>query len=98
MEYAILFLPLIGSILGYLGKSTIKYFSEILTSFFVSISAVLSIFVFWNGIQNNIYGNYKIFEWITSGGFSANWSINIDPLSSVILITIYFFYVGFSSF
>ena len=90
MEYAILFLPLIGSILGYLGKSTIKYFSEILTSFFVSISAVLSIFVFWNGIQNNIYGNYKIFEWITSGGFSANWSINIDPLSSVMLVVITF--------
>ncbi len=90
MAYAILFLPLIGSILGYLGKSTIKYFSEILTSFFVSISAVLSIFVFWNGIQNNIYGNYKIFEWITSGGFSANWSINIDPLSSVMLVVITF--------
>ena len=69
MEYAILFLPLIGSIIGYLGKSTTKYFSEISTSLFVSISAVLSIFVFWNGIQNNIYGNYIIFEWISSGGF-----------------------------
>ena len=90
MAYAILFLPLIGSILGYLGKSTIKYFSEILTSFFVSISAVLSIFVFWNGIQNNIYGNYLIFEWITSGEFTANWSINIDPLSSVMLVVVTF--------
>ena len=69
MEYAILFLPLIGSLIGYLGKSLTNYFAEISTSLFVTISAVLSIIVFWNGIQNNIYGNYLIFEWISSGGF-----------------------------
>ena len=90
MEYAILFLPLIGSVVGYLLKSTTKYFSEIITSVLVSISAFLSILVFWNGIQNDIYGNYKIFEWITSGEFSANWSINIDPLSSVMLVVVTF--------
>tara|TARA_X000001036_G_scaffold439412_1_gene490479 strand:+ start:1621 stop:3528 length:1908 start_codon:yes stop_codon:yes gene_type:complete len=90
MEYAILFLPLIGSVVGYLFKSTTKYFSEIITSALVSISAFLSIQVFWNGIQNDIYGNYKIFEWITSGGFSANWSIKIDPLSSVMLVVVTF--------
>ena len=54
MEYAILFLPLIGSLIGYLGKSLTKYFAEVSTSLFVSISAVLSVFVFWNGIQNDI--------------------------------------------
>ena len=90
MEYAILFLPLLGSLIGYLGKSLAKYFSEIITSLFVSISAVLSILVFWRGIQNNIYGNYKIFEWISSGDFIANWSINIDPLSSVMLVVVTF--------
>ena len=88
MEYAILFLPLIGSLVGYLGKSITKYFAEISTSLFVGISAILSIIVFWNGIQNNIYGNYKIIEWISSGGFTANWSINIDPLSSVMLVVV----------
>ena len=51
MEYAILFLPLIGSLIGYLGKSVTKYFSEISTGLFVCISAILSILVFWNGIQ-----------------------------------------------
>ncbi len=90
MEYAILFLPLIGSLIGYFGKSISKYFAEITTSLFVSISAVLSIFIFWNGIQNNIYGNYVIFEWISSGSFTANWSINIDPLSSVMLVVVTF--------
>jgi len=88
MEYAVIFLPLVGSILGFLGKSLIKYFSEITTSLFVSISAVFSIILFWNGIQNNTYGNFIIFEWISSGNFVANWSINIDPLSSVMLVVV----------
>ena len=90
MEYAIIFLPLIGSIVGYLGRSLIKYFSEITTSLLVSIAAILSMFLFWNGIQNNTYGNYKIFEWISSGNFIANWSINIDPLSSIMLVVVTF--------
>ena len=90
MEYAILFLPLIGSFLGYLGRSFTKYFAEISTSLFVSISAVLSILVFLKGIQNDAYGNYLIFEWISSGGFTANWSINVDPLSSVMLVVVTF--------
>ena len=90
MEYAIIFLPLIGSILGYLGKSITKLFSEIFTSLLVSISAILSIIVFWNGIQKNNYENYQIIEWISSGDFVANWSINIDPLSSVMLVVVTF--------
>jgi len=90
MEYAIIFLPLIGSIFGYLGRSITKFFSEIFTSFLVSISAILSIIVFWNGIQKSSYGNYKIIEWISSGDFVANWSINVDPLSSVMLVVVTF--------
>ena len=90
MEYAVIFLPLVGAILGFLGRSFIKYFSEITTSLFVSISAVFSIILFWEGIQNNTYGNFKIFEWISSGSFVANWSINIDPLSSVMLVVVTF--------
>ena len=88
MQYAIIFLPLIGSIVGYLGKSITKYFSEVITSLFVCISAVLSIIVFFDGIQNNNYGNYIVLEWINSGDFKANWSINIDPLSSVMLVVV----------
>ena len=90
MEYAILFLPLVGAIIGYFGRSFSNYFAEITTSLLVSFSAVLSILVFWNGIQNGVYENYLIFEWISSGGFTANWSINIDPLSSVMLVVVTF--------
>ena len=88
MEYLILFLPLLGSIIGYFGKSLGDKFSVLITSLFISISAILSIIVFYNGVINNIYGNYKIFEWINSGKFIVNWSINVDPLSSVMLVVV----------
>ena len=88
MEYLILFLPLLGSIIGYFGKSLGDKFSVSITSLFISISAILSIIVFYNGVVNNIYGNYKIFEWINSGKFIVNWSINVDPLSSVMLVVV----------
>ena len=88
MEYAIIFLPLIGSIIGYFGKSIGNLFAELTTTVLTSCAAVLSLIVFYNGIYNGDYGNYKIFEWISSGNFVANWSINIDPLSSVMLIVV----------
>ena len=90
MEYAILFLPLLGSIIGYFGRSLTKFFSEITTSLCVSISAILSIIIFWNGIEKNNYNNHLIFEWIRSGKFIADWSINIDPLSTVMLVVVTF--------
>ena len=88
MEYIIIFSPLFGALIGYFGKSLTNYFSEIITTLFVSISAVLSCFVFWNGIANGDYGNYQILEWVDSGKFQANWSINVDPLSSVMLVVV----------
>ena len=88
MEYAILFLPLVGAIFGYFGKSISSFFSEIFTTALTSIAAIFSIVIFYNGIMFNDYGNYKIFEWISSGKFVANWSINIDPLSSVMLVVV----------
>ena len=90
MEYAILFLPLLGSIIGYFGRTLTKFFSEIITSLFVSVSAILSAIVFWNGIEKDNYNNHLIFEWISSGDFIANWSVNIDPLSSVMLVVVTF--------
>ena len=41
-------------------------------------------------VTKGIYGNYVIFEWINSGNFKSNWSINIDPLSSVMLVVVTF--------
>ena len=90
MEYLIVFLPLIGSLLCYFGKPLGNTFSQILSSLLVTCSAILSLIVFYNGLTKGIYGNHVIFEWINSGNFKSNWSINIDPLSSVMLVVVTF--------
>ncbi len=88
MEYAVIFLPLFGSILGYISKYLGNLFPILITTLFIFISSVLSILIFYNGIVNDNYGNYLIYEWVNSGNFVANWSVNIDPLSSIMLVVV----------
>ncbi len=88
-EYLIIFLPLIASIIsGFFGKLLGSRNCEILTSLFVSISAILSFLIFYNVLNENYSNNLNIFVWIDSGTFSVNWSINIDALSSVMLVVV----------
>ena len=88
MEYAVIFLPLIGSIITYFGKRIGNLFSQIFSCLMVSISAVLSFLIFYDGIINGNYGTYIIFEWINSGNLNVNWSIKIDPLTSVMIMVV----------
>jgi len=89
MEYSILFLPLIASIIsGFFGKFIGDKSSEIITSLFVSISAILSFVVFYKVINDGYSNNLIIATWINSGSLNANWSINVDALSSVMLVVV----------
>ena len=88
MEYAVIFLPLFGTIVGYFSKYLGDIASQLFTTLSVCLSAVLSIAIFYNGIVHDSYGNYLIYEWISSGSFQANWSINIDPLTSIMLVVV----------
>ncbi len=89
MEIALLFLPLIASIIsGFFGKYIGDRTSEILTSLFVSISAIISLFIFYEVIVNQYENNLVIATWINSGNLDVNWSIKIDPLSSVMLVVV----------
>ena len=89
MEYSILFLPLIASIIsGFFGKFIGDRGSEIITSLFVSISAILSFVIFYRVINDGYSNNLIIATWIDSGSLNANWSINVDALSSVMLVVV----------
>ncbi len=89
MEKIIIFLPLIASIIsGFFGKIIGNKASQIITSLFVSISAILSIYVFYNVIINEYTDNIVIAKWITSGILDVNWSIKIDQLSAVMLVVV----------
>jgi len=89
MEYAIVLLPLLGSIIsGFFGKRLGAKSCQILTSSFVSISAILSFFIFYDVLTQDYSSNKLIFNWISSGNFHVNWSIYIDPLTSVMLVVV----------
>ena len=91
MEYFILFLPLIGSIIsGFFGKLIGEKICQILTSFLVSISAALSFVIFFKVINEGYLNNIIISTWINSGSLNVNWSIKIDALSSVMLVVVTF--------
>ena len=89
MEKLIIFLPLLASIIsGFFGKIIGNKASQIITSLFVSISALLSIYIFFNVINNGYSDNIIIAKWITSGLLDVNWSIKIDQLSAVMLVVV----------
>ncbi len=88
MPYFLIFLPLISALVTYFGKFLGNKFSQVFSSFLITVSAVISVIIFYRGLVFNEYDNHIIFEWIRSGEFIANWSINIDPLSSVMLVVV----------
>ena len=89
MEYLILFLPLLASIIsGFFGKLIGDKMSQIITSLFVSVSALLSLVIFYKVITSSYENNLIIATWINSGSLNVNWSINIDALSSVMLVVV----------
>jgi NADH-quinone oxidoreductase subunit L len=105
MEYAIVLLPLVGSIIsGFFGKRLGAKSCQILTSLFVSLSGILSLFIFYEVFVHDYSSNKLIFNWISSGDFHVNWSIYIDPLTSVMLVVvslissiIHFYSIGYMS-
>tara|TARA_B100001123_G_scaffold227826_1_gene256348 strand:+ start:4371 stop:6278 length:1908 start_codon:yes stop_codon:yes gene_type:complete len=105
MEYAIIFLPLLGSVVsGFFGKKIGDKYCQILTSTLISISAILSFFIFYEVLTHNYSSNKLIFDWISSGNFKVHWSIQIDPLTSVMLVVvtlissiIHFYSIGYMS-
>ena len=89
IEYLIIFLPLLGSIIsGLFGKYIGSRNSEIVTSLFVSISAFLSFIIFYKVLNQDYTNNLNIFTWINSGTLNVSWSIDIDALSSVMLVVV----------
>ena len=91
MEILIIALPLIASIIsGFFGTFLGDRNSEIITSLLVSIAALLSLFIFYQVIFNQYSDNIVIAKWISSGSLDVNWSMKIDPLSSIMLVVVTF--------
>ncbi len=89
MHASILFLPLAGAILaGFFGSALGPRPSEIITTLFVGIAAVLSWVVFWQvGIGHQTL-KVPIAPWIVSGDLEVSWALRIDTLTAVMLVVV----------
>ena len=91
MEYFILFLPLSAAIIsGFFNKFIGEKFCNYITCLFTSISAILSIIIFYHVIINGYENNLHIAKWINSGTLEVNWSIKVDALTAVMLVVVNF--------
>jgi len=89
MYKAIVFLPLFGAfIAGFFGRFITDRGSEVITTGFMAISAILSWVVFWNVGFDHQTIKVPIAQWITSGEFQVAWSLRIDTLTAVMLVVV----------
>ena len=90
MSYVLVFAPLIGFLLTIcFGKLLGDRISQILTSSLVLVSTLISFFYFFKFISNDAaIINDQIINWLSSGKLNFDWSIYIDPLTSLMLVVI----------
>ncbi len=89
MVQAIVFLPLLGFLIaGLFGRVLGPRPSEIVTTGFLIIGAVLSWIVFFDvGFGRGAY-TVKLAPWITSGALIVDWSLRIDTMTAVMLVVV----------
>ncbi|MGD9828076.1 MAG: NADH-quinone oxidoreductase subunit L [Hyphomicrobiaceae bacterium] len=86
---AILFLPLLGALLGgFFGRLMGPRPTEIVTSSLVGIAAVLSWIALWRVGYVGETAREPILRWVTSGELDVIWSIRIDTLTAVMLVVV----------
>ena len=86
----VLFLPLIAAIfIGLFCSCVNDKTAQFFTTLLVTISAACSGLLFYRiGMSGEEIINVNLMEWITIGDFKANWSIFVDPLTSVMLVVV----------
>ena len=89
MHAAIVFLPLLGAaIAGLFGRKIGDTAAQWITSGLVGLSALGSVFVFHDVIENGHTLTVPVLSWIVSGDFNVSWSLRFDALTAVMLIVV----------
>ena len=87
------FLPLFGFLFsGIFSRILPKNFADKFAQFFSSAlliaSAICAVLVFADVHQNKINETVTLISWISSGDFSANWSLKLDSLTAIMLVVV----------
>jgi NADH-quinone oxidoreductase subunit L len=86
---AIVLLPLAGALIaGFLGRVLGPRPSELITTAFMLIAAVLSWVVFVRVGFGHETAKVTLFRWITSGELDVSWTIRVDTLTAVMLVVV----------
>ena len=93
MAHSIILLPLIGFLIScslsfFKSNKFIDRAAEIITSLFITITAIFSFYIFIDNIGDPSVVSIKLFNWISSGSFNADWSIYLDTATRVMLVVI----------
>jgi len=97
--YAVtVFLPLLGAIIaGVLAFATpadkesrarINHVAQWATCGAMALSAILSVFVFYDVVVGGTTGTVELFTWIDSGALEVSWALRLDTLSAVMVMTV----------
>jgi len=85
----ILFLPITAAIFtGLLCKKVSNSFAQIFNSSLLVISALLSLFVFYDIVVVGKILQVDLFNWIDFGNFTIKWSIYADSLTAIMLVVV----------
>jgi len=85
----IVFLPLLGAIVaGFFGRLIGDRASQVVTCGPLIVSCILSWIAFVSVGLNGQVQTVELFDWITSGTFSAPWALRIDQLTAVMLVVV----------
>jgi NADH-ubiquinone oxidoreductase chain 5 len=89
MYLTLILLPLLSSLLpGFLGRKIGVQGTHLITCISISITTILSIFIFMEVGINSIPVELKLFKWIDSESFIIFWSFNFDSLTVSMLIPV----------
>ncbi len=89
MYSAIVFFPLLGAaIAGLFGRVLSARACEFVTTGLLLICAVLSCYAFYDVALMGHVQTVRIYQWIHSGDFAADWTIRVDTLTAVMLVVV----------
>ncbi len=89
MFEAIVFLPLAGCLIaGLFGRQIGVGASQIITSGFLVLSAILSWVAFVSVALQGNAETVQVLTWIDSGSFEADWRLRVDTLTAVMLVVV----------
>ncbi|CCG09331.1 NADH-quinone oxidoreductase subunit L [Pararhodospirillum photometricum] len=89
LAFAAVFLPLAGALVaGFKGRTLGDHKAQLVTCGAMGASALLSWLLFFLTVPGGEATTVTLFTWVASGDLVFDWALRIDPLSTVMLMTV----------